>query len=149
MSEMIELSTAECLKHLERGGVGRLAFNTPEGLRIVPLNYVTNGDVIAFRTVADSELGTYGEGAEAVFEIDDVDHAAEEGWSVVAFGRLERPSEADEVWDIHGWRNPTPWSGEHRSFHLKLRWNRLTGRHVVPVAAAHQPPTGYPRVTNQ
>jgi uncharacterized protein len=137
MSEMIELSTNECLDHLNRGTMGRLAFPTPNGLRIVPLNYATNGDVIAFRTVAESELGTYGEGAEAVFEIDEVDHDAEQGWSVVAFGRLERPSEADEVWDIRGWRNPTPWSGDHRSFHMKLRWDRLTGRRVIPAASAH------------
>lgn len=131
MSDMIELSPAECQEHLERGGVGRLAFSTPQGLRIVPLNYTTNGNAVVFRTVPDSELGTYGAGAEAVFEIDEIDHDAEEGWSVVAFGRLERPSGEDEVWDIRGWRNPTPWSGEHRNFHLKLRWNAVTGRRIV------------------
>ena len=130
MSEMTELDQAECREHLERGGVGRLAFLTPDGLRMVPLNFSTNGDAIAFRTVAGSELGRYGEGAEAVFEIDEIDHEAETGWSVVAFGRIERPSEADEVWDIHGWRNPTPWSGDRRSFHLKLRVSRLTGRRL-------------------
>ncbi|HLN78225.1 MAG TPA: pyridoxamine 5'-phosphate oxidase family protein [Nocardioidaceae bacterium] len=131
MSDMIELSPAECQEHLERGGVGRLAFNTPQGLRIVPLNYTTNGNAVVFRTVPGSELGTYGAGAEAVFEIDEIDHDAEEGWSVVAFGRLERPSDEDEVWDIRGWRNPTPWSGEHRNFHLKLRWDAVTGRRIV------------------
>ena len=130
MSEMTELSPTECREYLERGGVGRLAFLTPQGLRIVPLNFCTNADAIVFRTVAGSELGTYGEGAEAVFEIDEIDHDAEAGWSVVAFGRIERPSEADEVWDIRGWRNPTPWSGDHRNFHLKLRWSRLTGRRL-------------------
>ena len=130
MNEMTELSPTQCREYLERGGVGRLAFPTPGGLRIVPLNFCTNGDAVVFRTVADSELGTYGEGAEAVFEIDEIDHEAQEGWSVVAFGRIERPSEADEVWDIHGWRNPTPWSGDHRNFNLKLRWSRLTGRRL-------------------
>lgn len=131
MSDMIELSPAECQERLERGGVGRLAFNTPKGLRIVPLNYTTNGNAVVFRTVADSELGIYGEGADAVFEIDEIDHEAEQGWSVVAFGRLERPSEEDEVWDIRGWRNPTPWSGNHRNFHMKLHWNAVTGRRIV------------------
>ena len=131
MNEMIELSSAECEAYLARGGVGRLAFSTPGGIRIVPLNFCTNANTVVFRTVADSELGTYGEGSEAVFEIDEVDHSAELGWSVVAFGRLERPSEADEVWDIRGWRNPTPWSGANRNFHMKLRWNLLTGRRLV------------------
>jgi uncharacterized protein len=130
MNEMTELSSTECREYLDRGGVGRLAFLTPKGLRVVPLNYCTNADAIVFRTVPDSELGTYGEGAEAVFEIDEIDHEAEAGWSVVAFGRLERPSEIDEVWDIRGWRNPTPWSGEHRNFHMKLRWSTLTGRRL-------------------
>ena len=139
MNEMIDLSTAECRDYLERGGVGRLAFVTPSGLRIVPLNFSTNGDAIVFRTVADSELGSHGEGAEAVFEIDEIDQDAEQGWSVVAFGRLERPSEADEVWDIHGWRNPTPWSGDHRNFHLKLRWDRLTGRRIVGASSLLPP----------
>lgn len=131
MKEIIELSAAECREYLDRGGVGRLAFVTPKGLRIVPLNFATNRDVIAFRTVPDSELGTYGEGAEAVFEIDEINHSAEQGWSVVAYGRLERPSEVDEVWDIRGWRNPMPWSEDRRSFHMKLRWSVLTGRRLV------------------
>ena len=131
MNKMIEMSSAECEEHLALGGVGRLAFHTPQGLRIVPLNYCTNANAIVFRTAPDSELGTYGEGTDAVFEIDEVDNAAEKGWSVVAFGRLERPSEADEVWDIRGWRNPTPWSGDHRNFHMKLRWKALTGRRLV------------------
>ena len=92
MKEIIELTAAECREYLDRGGVGRLAFVTPKGLRIVPLNFATNRDVIAFRTVPDSELGTYGEGAEAVFEIEEINHTAEQGWSVFAYGRLERPS---------------------------------------------------------
>ena len=69
-------------------------------------------------------------GTHRAHRIDEIDHEAEAGWSVVAFGRIERPSDVDEVWDIHGWRNPTPWSGDHRNFHLKLRWSRLTGRRL-------------------
>jgi nitroimidazol reductase NimA-like FMN-containing flavoprotein (pyridoxamine 5'-phosphate oxidase superfamily) len=131
MAEMVDLSQAECQAYINEGKVGRLAFATPHGLRMVPLNYTANAGVIAFRTLAESELGRYGEGAEAAFEIDEVDLMREQGWSVVAYGRLERPSEADEVWDIHGWRNPTPWSGDERAFHLKLRWHSLTGRRLM------------------
>jgi nitroimidazol reductase NimA-like FMN-containing flavoprotein (pyridoxamine 5'-phosphate oxidase superfamily) len=57
VSEMTELSPTECREYLDRGGVGRLAFLTPQGLRIVPLNFCTNADAIVFRTVAGSELG--------------------------------------------------------------------------------------------
>ena len=136
MSEMVELSRTECLQQLERGGVGRLAFMTPLGLRIVPLNFATNPDVVVFRTEPDSELARYGEGAEASFEIDEIDPTTERAWRVVAFGRLERPSSSDEVWDIRGWRNPTPWAEGARAFHLKLRWTRLTGRRLLGGAAS-------------
>ena len=128
---MIELSAGECRTLLRPGGVGRLAFLTPGGLRMVPLNFAANESVIVFRTLADSELGRYGEGAEAVFEADEVDPATETGWSVLASGRLSRPSDQDESWDISGWRNPTPWSGGDRNFHLELRWQSLSGRRLV------------------
>jgi nitroimidazol reductase NimA-like FMN-containing flavoprotein (pyridoxamine 5'-phosphate oxidase superfamily) len=136
MNRMVELSPAECREYLERGGIGRLAFVTPHGLRVVPLNFATNRDAIVFRTVAESELGRFGEGAEAVFEIDEIDHAAEAGWSGVAFGRLERPTAAEESWDVRGWRNPTPWSGGGRNFHLELRWRAVTGRRLTGTPAA-------------
>lgn len=130
MTRMVELSPAECQQYLDSAEIGRLAFVTPVGLRLVPLNYRCNPGVIAFRTLADSELGRYGEGAEAVFEVDEVDPTTQQGWSVVAQGRLERPSESDEVWDIRGWRNPSPWASHDRAFHLKLRWHLLTGRRI-------------------
>jgi len=62
-----------------------LAFVTPEGLRMVPLNFASNRSVLVFRTLADSELGRYGEDAEAVFEVDEIDEATETGWSVLAY----------------------------------------------------------------
>lgn len=132
MNQMVELSVAECRELLDAGGVGRLAFLTPDGLRMVPLNFSVNRSVIVFRTLPDSELGRHGEGAEAIFETDAVDPATETGWSVVAAGRLTRPTEQDEVWDISGWRNPTPWSDGNRCFHLELRWQSLTGRRLLP-----------------
>ena len=56
-------------------------------------------DAIVFRTTPYSELASYGPGEEAAFEIDNVDYSRQTGWSVVAFGRLERvdPSELDDL----------------------------------------------------
>jgi nitroimidazol reductase NimA-like FMN-containing flavoprotein (pyridoxamine 5'-phosphate oxidase superfamily) len=130
VSDITELSEAECRSLLDQAEVGRLAFVTPHGLRLVPLNYAANRGVIVFVTTADSELGRYGEGGEAVFEIDHVDPATHRGWSVVASGRLQRPSQEDVGWDMWGWRNPTPWVPESRWFHLELPWTTLTGRQL-------------------
>ena len=69
------------------------------GPRIVPLNYAVVDDAIVFRTTPYSEIASYGPGREAAFEIDNVDHSRQTGWSVVAFGRVERvdPSELDDL----------------------------------------------------
>ena len=130
MRQIVELSPVECRSRLDTTHVGRLAFLAPDGLRMVPMNYAMNGDVIVFVTAPDSHLATHGEGAEAVFEIDEIDAEGEQAWSVVVSGRLERPPAADEDWDIAGWRNPTPWVAGDRWFHLQLRSSAITGRRL-------------------
>ena len=56
---IVDLDLAECLELLASDTVGRVAFVTPDGPRIVPVNYVVAGDSVEFRTAAYSELATY------------------------------------------------------------------------------------------
>ena len=58
MSEL-ELAYAECLDLLATDTVGRVAFTTPQGPRIVPVNYALEGAALEFRTTANSELAVY------------------------------------------------------------------------------------------
>ena len=129
MREPVELSYRECLDLLGTGMVGRLALCTPHGPRIVPVNYARHDDALLFRTTAYSELAQYGRDAEAAFEIDHLDYDRQQGWSVVARGRLRMvpPAELDDlrkVWD------PRPWAGGARTFYLKLVWRELSGRRI-------------------
>jgi len=55
MSEL-ELTYAECLDLLKTDTVGRVAFTTPGGPRIVPVNYALEGAALEFHTTANSEL---------------------------------------------------------------------------------------------
>ena len=129
MKEPVELTINECQDLLAGGVVGRVAFSTRVGPRIVPVNYVTDNGTIVFRTSPYSELGSHGPGSEAAFEIDHLDYDRQQGWSVVALGRLEEvaPEEVDEFLMV---REPRARAAGHRNFFLKLVWRELSGRRI-------------------
>ena len=130
MDDVVLLSDAECRDLLETDTVGRVAFVTPAGPRIVPVNYALHGEALEMRTTAYSELAVYAPGHEIAFEIDQLDSERRRGWSVVAHGvceRLEQPSSGS--WH-HDGPGPEPWAGGFRPMWLRLEWRELTGRRV-------------------
>jgi uncharacterized protein len=129
MKDLVELTVRECLDLLEGGVVGRVAMSTPLGPRIVPVNYAMYDGAIIFRTSPYSELGSRGPGSEAAFEIDHLDHERQQGWSVVALGRLEALS-TEEMEDLRKLWEPRPWAGGMRNLHLKLEWREISGRRL-------------------
>lgn len=126
----IELTIEECLDHLCASEVGRLAFTTPGGVRIVPVNYSVFGGAIVVRTSSYSELGTYAADSKVAFEVDHLDGEERIGWSVVAFGRLERMSDPDEIQRVRLAWDPDPWAEGARNLYLRLTWRELTGRRL-------------------
>ena len=129
MREPVELSVGECRGLLSCGLVGRVALATPVGPRIVPVNYALYDEAIVFRTSPYSELASYGPGRDAAFEVDNLDYQRQQGWSVVALGRLEPVEPADQVELRKVWE-PQPWAGGHRTLYLKLPWRELSGRRI-------------------
>jgi pyridoxamine 5'-phosphate oxidase-like protein/helix-turn-helix protein len=89
------LTAAECYDLLSPGGVGRVAFTTGDGPVVVPVNYAMAGQTVIFRTAPDTLLAGYLDGP-AGFEVDRLDEALSQGWSVLVTGRAVRvTSEAD------------------------------------------------------
>jgi len=145
MDEVVELSVAECRDLLATDSVGRVAFVTPSGPRIIPVNYVLAGDALELRTTAYSELATYAPGTEIAFEIDQLDSERRRGWSVVAHGVCERV-DAPHSGSLH--RDgplPEPWAGGVRPLLLRLPWRELTGRRVGGVHWPHPVVSGRAR----
>ncbi len=128
MGQPVELTSEECLALLGCLDFGRLAFDTPLGPRIVPLNYTLDGESILVRTTFYTELGTYGPGQDAAFEIDQIDTALSRGWSVVVVGRLAVVDDPDEVQLLRATRDPQPWAGGIRRRYLRLSIRNVTGR---------------------
>lgn len=128
MSELSELSPSECEALLRAGVVGRVAFNTPSGLQIFPVNYAVVDNAIIVRTKSDGVLGRHAQDAALVFEVDYADYGWQRGWSVVVRGTgrvLDQLSEVRRVDDI--WP-PRPWAAGDRSTLVHLAWTEISGR---------------------
>jgi nitroimidazol reductase NimA-like FMN-containing flavoprotein (pyridoxamine 5'-phosphate oxidase superfamily) len=131
MSEPETLSYEKCLELLRAAIVGRVAFNTEQGPRIIPVNYTTVGDAVVFRTTPYSLLGTHAQGARLAFEIDHIDYADQKGWSVVATGTGELVEDVRDLSDASALWNPKPWAGgSSRLLYVRLPWSEVTGRRL-------------------
>lgn len=124
-----ELTYRQCLEMLQEGTVGRVAFCTPAGPEIVPLNYTIVDDALVFRTTPYSVLGTHGRDARMVFEVDRIDPRARTGTSVVAHGRCAPVAAADRAL-IRVFHDPDPWAAGARWLYLRLPWTSLSGRRI-------------------
>jgi len=128
--ESHELSTQQCEALLRVGMVGRVAFSTPAGPHMVPVNYAVVDDAIVVRTSPYSLLGTHGRNTMVAFGVDGFDHELERGWSVQARGRVEvvtAPQELDRIREV---ADPSPWANGVRALYLRLRWTELSGRQL-------------------
>jgi nitroimidazol reductase NimA-like FMN-containing flavoprotein (pyridoxamine 5'-phosphate oxidase superfamily) len=126
------LSTEECHALLEnhRPRLGRLAFADGGRPLVLPVNYVAEGRVLWFRTAPGSKLLAALRMQQVTFELDHVDPTWEQGWSVLAFGRLRMITDDDELEAAR--RLPLqPWAAGDRSHHLRLDIERVSGRRLV------------------
>jgi nitroimidazol reductase NimA-like FMN-containing flavoprotein (pyridoxamine 5'-phosphate oxidase superfamily) len=83
------LDTAECLRLLELGGVGRVAIaGDPPVVR--PVNFVLDEGRIVVRTGSGSLWRAASERRLVTFEIDEARNVDHRGWSVLASGPLHQ-----------------------------------------------------------
>ncbi|NYE21517.1 pyridoxamine 5'-phosphate oxidase family protein [Microbacterium immunditiarum] len=121
--DVVEVLTEEqCWNLLDRCELGRLAVVADGAPEIFPVNYVTDGPYVLFRTAPGTKLEKLAESPQVAFEVDEYDdtHAA----SVILKGvahRLTVQSEIDaaEELALESWI-PT----------LKYRWVRITATEV-------------------
>jgi nitroimidazol reductase NimA-like FMN-containing flavoprotein (pyridoxamine 5'-phosphate oxidase superfamily) len=134
-----QLKPNECTHLLmtRRPRVGRLVFVDAGWPMVFPTSYYANGKLLYFRTAPDSKLLAALDMRQVTFEVDHVDDVWEEGWSVLAFGRLRMLIDEEEVAPLR--QSPLrPWSRGDRPYYLRLDVATLTGRRFVWAAAARQ-----------
>ncbi|MEV5379351.1 pyridoxamine 5'-phosphate oxidase family protein [Streptomyces nondiastaticus] len=102
-----ELSTTECRSRITPGGVGRVVLSTPEGPAALPVSFRFLDDTVVFRTAAGSVLADV-VGAEVAFEVDRIDDALGEGWSVLLTGTAEELTHAETIRSLIEDSGPRP-----------------------------------------
>jgi nitroimidazol reductase NimA-like FMN-containing flavoprotein (pyridoxamine 5'-phosphate oxidase superfamily) len=132
---LTELDEAECLRLISPGGVGRLAFVGQYDLTVLPVNYRMVDGTILFRTDRDSptdrDLRTGIKHAEykVAFEIDHLDGATREGWSVLLQGSAHHIDAEDEQAAAEA-AGVDPWAGGDKSHFIRITPVRVTGRRI-------------------
>jgi nitroimidazol reductase NimA-like FMN-containing flavoprotein (pyridoxamine 5'-phosphate oxidase superfamily) len=123
------LTAAECYDLLSPGGVGRVAFTTADGPVVLPVNYAMAGRTVIFRTAPDTLLAGYLDGP-AGFEVDRLDEALSQGWSVLVTGRAVRVRSDAEVRQLERRTDIRPWAGGARDVYVRIIPRKITGRRI-------------------
>ncbi|MGW6404088.1 helix-turn-helix domain-containing protein [Streptomyces sp. NPDC055134] len=128
--ELIELSAEECWARLSTHGVGRVAIDGPAGPFVVPLNYSVVDGMIAYRTAPDATPAT-AIGTQVAFEVDQIDEALSQGWSVLLQGHARAVSDADTVRRLNALAYSEPWAGGERDMWVRIDPDSISGRRIV------------------
>jgi nitroimidazol reductase NimA-like FMN-containing flavoprotein (pyridoxamine 5'-phosphate oxidase superfamily) len=132
------LSAAECLGLLEPGGIGRVGFASASGIMMLPVNFAVTGKAIIFRTAPDTLLALYAN-AQVSFEVDHLDEALHQGWSVLVQGHAHQVAGEREVKRLENRTHLEPWAGGARDVYVRIAPTRVSGRCIGPGWA--DPPT--------
>jgi nitroimidazol reductase NimA-like FMN-containing flavoprotein (pyridoxamine 5'-phosphate oxidase superfamily) len=125
------LDRDECRRLLDSTNIGRLAYCTDFGPRIVPMNYRLVSERLIFRTGMDTEASSYLINRPIAFEVDQVDEFLQTGWSVLVVGDAALMDETSlRLLDLQ--QSPQPWPEGRRSLVVQLPLTTVTGRRVHP-----------------
>ncbi len=127
-----ELSRDECLRLLRGSLVGRIAVVVDEFPVVLPVNYrlvETSGRTwLALRTRPGNVLDQAS--MHAAFEIDGIDPAHRQGWSVLVRGTLQHAD--PDAADFRTLFDPDPWLASERDAWLVIEPFAITGRRLRP-----------------
>ncbi|MFE2747065.1 helix-turn-helix domain-containing protein [Streptomyces scopuliridis] len=128
-SELITLSTEESRALLSTHGVGRVAVTRDGGPAIFPVNYTVDGDLVAYRTAPDAAPAAAA-GHEVAFEVDHIDEAFSQGWSVLVVGAAQPVTDPERVLRLEELAHTTAWAGGDCGLWIVISPTRITGRRI-------------------
>lgn len=123
------LDLESCRELIRPGGVGRIVFSEPRGPVAFPVNFRVVDDNIIFRTAPLPEFTSSLPLEKISFEVDHIDEALAEGWSVLISGHghvVVDPSELQRAQAA----GVTPWAGGDRDVYVRIVPWEVTGRRI-------------------
>ena len=137
---VVEMGEAECLRRVAAHEVGRIAYAGRFGPTVLPVNYRLYEGSIVFRTGQDSPMdedlrtGIADAEYKIAFEIDELDPATREGWSVLIQGSAHHVTSGEEREAVVR-AGVTPWTAGPKEQYIRILPTRITGRHIRHAAA--------------
>jgi hypothetical protein len=126
---IIKLIPAECRRLIAPGGVGRIGFATTSGPVVLPVNFAVVADTIVIRTGAGTLLDRHADDRLA-FEVDHLDEALCQGWSVLVCGPAHRVTHPAELGHLQREVTIRPWPGDDRDVYVRIISDAITGRRI-------------------
>jgi nitroimidazol reductase NimA-like FMN-containing flavoprotein (pyridoxamine 5'-phosphate oxidase superfamily) len=123
------MSRQECESLIGQGGIGRVLFVEPRGPAAFPVNYKVLGGDIVFRTAPAPAFEKSLEDGRISFEVDRIDDALSEGWSVLVSGRGYVISDSAELAEAQA-AGISPWAGGERDVFVRVVAEEVTGRRI-------------------
>ncbi|HET9079778.1 MAG TPA: pyridoxamine 5'-phosphate oxidase family protein [Trebonia sp.] len=128
-AQFTKLSSIECRSLIAPGGVGRIAFSAVSGPVVLPVNFtVVNGSIVV-RTSEGSLIEAHGD-ERAAFEVDHVDEALHQGWSVLVQGQAHRVLQPGELRHVRETVAAAPWPGGERDVYVRIVPDQISGRRI-------------------
>jgi nitroimidazol reductase NimA-like FMN-containing flavoprotein (pyridoxamine 5'-phosphate oxidase superfamily) len=124
-----KLMPTECRRLIAPGGVGRIAFTTLDGPVVVPVNFAVLADTIVIRTAEGTVIDGHADGPVAL-EVDHIDEALSQGWSVLVRGPAHRVTHPAELRRLQEDAVVWPWPGGEREVYVRIIPSQVTGRRI-------------------
>jgi hypothetical protein len=126
---MTGLNQTECRRLLAPGGVGRIAFGTANGPVVLPVNFAVLAGTIVIRTAEGTAIEGHADELMAL-EVDHLDEALCQGWSVLVRGQAHRVTHPAELHHVRRDAAVWPWPGDDRDVYVRILPTHITGRRI-------------------
>ena len=124
-----KLMPAECRRLIAPGGVGRIAFGTISGPIVVPVNFAVLADTLVIRTAEGTVIDGHAD-EQVALEVDHIDEALCQGWSVLVRGPAHRVAHPAELRRLQEDAAVWPWAGGEREVYVRIIPREVTGRRI-------------------
>jgi transcriptional regulator with XRE-family HTH domain len=124
-----KLMPAECRRLIAAGGIGRIAFGSSSGPVVLPVNFAVVAGSIVIRTAEGTAIGGHAD-ERVAFEVDRIDEALSQGWSVLVRGQAHRVAHPAELEIVRRDATIWPWPGDDRDVYVRIIPDTITGRRI-------------------
>ena len=124
-----KLMPTECRRLIAARGIGRIAFGTTSGPVVLPVNFAVVAGTIVIRTGEGTAVAGHADDRVA-FEVDHIDEALSQGWSVLVRGTAHRVAHPAELQNIRRDVALWPWPGGDRDIYVRIIPDTITGRRI-------------------